>query len=356
MIISFLLPGPSQFPAGGYKMIFEYANRFARIGYRVNIIYAGSLFWQKKSVPYKFSGVLRYIQKLITGYSSNWFEFDDEVKEYLTLSLNYRHVPHSDIYVCSTPFTAMYLNSYPIDNIRKFYFVQGYENWGGVSDNLLRETYRYPFKKIAVSSWLAEIIKKESERCDVVFNGFDFKRFKCYISPSERSVHTVAMVYSPIECKGFKYGYEALKIVHDNCPDLNVKMFGTDAPPEDLPNWINYTKCPDIIKINEIYNSASIFIASSLQEGWGLTVGEAMICGAAVICSDNKGYLEMAKPNVTALVSPVCDSVAMAKNILRLMSDNALRYSLIDNAHKLINEFSLENSFNSLKRAMNIMH
>lgn len=47
MTISFLLPGPSIYPAGGYKVIFEYANRLAQEGYKVNVVYAGSLFWRK---------------------------------------------------------------------------------------------------------------------------------------------------------------------------------------------------------------------------------------------------------------------------------------------------------------------
>lgn len=44
-----------------------------------------------------------------------------------------------------------------------------------------------------------------------------------------------------------------------------------------MPGWIEYYRQPDRDTHNRIYNSSSIYLASSLQKGWGLTVGEAMI-------------------------------------------------------------------------------
>lgn len=42
-----------------------------------------------------------------------------------------------------------------------------------------------------------------------------------------------------------------------------------------MPGWMEYYRQPDRDTHNRIYNSSSIYLASSLQEGWGLTVGEA---------------------------------------------------------------------------------
>ena len=354
MTISFLLPGPSIYPAGGYKVIFEYANRLAQEGYKVNVVYAGSLFWRKKSILFKLSAIARYLQKRWVGFSSDWFSFHPNVQEHLTYSLNYRHVPISDIYICSTPFTAMYMNSYPIKQNSKFYFIQGYENWGGINDDQLKETYRFPCNKIAVSKWLADIVKSEGEDCPVIPNGFDFTQFKCSIPISERPDNIIGIVYSPIQCKGFKYGYEALILAHKQRADLKVIMFGTDLEPENLPKWITYIRCPDTNQINEIYNNISIFVAPSIQEGWGLTVGEAMICGAAVVCSNNKGYLEMSQDGITALVSPVCDSKVMASNILKLMSDSLLRQKIALNGMKNIKQFTIDKSFLLMKKSLGI--
>lgn len=353
--MTFLFPSPCGKPAGGYKVIFEYANRLASDGYKVNIVYAGTVNWQIKTLRFKITAIFRFFQRKITGFSSNWFAFHPNVKEELPFSLSEYLVPTSDIYVCTTPLTAKCLNEYKNEKSQRFYFIQGYENWGGVSDEQLFETYRYKLKKIAVSNWLKEIVNRQEEECELVPNGFDFSLFNCINSIGERNPYKVAMVYSPISCKGFKYGYEALIEAHNIIPQITVEMFGTDIPDFNLPDWIKFVHCPSIERIKEIYNNASIFVASSIQEGWGLTVGEAMICGAAIVCSDNKGYLEMAENEVTALVSPVCESVSLANNILRLVRDNDLRINIAEAGRKKMKQFSIEASYQRFKEALGLI-
>ena len=199
--ITFIFPHPAHEPAGGYKVVYEYANRLVTDGHRVNIVYSGSLFWKKKSLYFKMTNCVRYIQKFIKGYSCRkWFKLDKRVKEHLTLSLNYSHIPKSDIYICTSPYTAMYVKDYPTEN--KYYFIQGYENWGGITDEKLKETYHYPLKKIVVSKWLKRIMDEENEYCDIVQNGFDFNYFKLTTPIKLKDKYKVSMVYSPIEGKG----------------------------------------------------------------------------------------------------------------------------------------------------------
>lgn len=122
---------------------------------------------------------MRYVQRLLQGYSCrNWFALDKRVKEHYVFSLNYRHIPKNDIYVASSPYTAMYLKDYPIDNMRKYYFIQDYENWRDVTDEKLRATYHYPLQKIVISKWLKRIMDEEGVECRLVPNGFDFEYFK----------------------------------------------------------------------------------------------------------------------------------------------------------------------------------
>ena len=351
--ITFIFPHPADGPAGGYKVVYEYANRLVADGYKVNVVYAGSLFWQKKSLYFKLTNCVRYVERLIKGYSArSWFALDKRVKEYFTLSLNYRHIPKSDIYVATSPYTAMYVKDYPTD--RKFYFIQGYENWGNVTDEKLRSTYHYPMMKVAVANWLKEIMDEEGVECRVVPNGFDFNYFR-YSNPIEkRDRYTIAMLYHTAELKGCKYGFEALELVKRRYPQLRVLMFGTTPRPEGLPEWYEYYQRPDRDRHNRIYNEASIFLGTSNIEGWGLTVGEAMICGAAVVCTDNKGYLEMAKHEENALVSPVRDAEALAENVIRLIEDDELRVRLAGNAMEGIRKFSWDGSYARLLEVLGI--
>ena len=291
---------------------------------------------------------------LIKGYGCRkWFNLDKRVKEHLTLSLNYRHVPKSDIYICTSPYTAMYVKDYPTEN--KYYFIQGYENWGAVTDEKLRETYHYPLKKIVISRWLQEIIEnEEKEKCTLIYNGFNFNDFKEDIKISDKNKYRVTMLYHTIELKGAKYGLEALEIVKKGIPQLRANLFGTPTTPAELPDWITYNQQPSKEKLNEIYNKGAIFIGTSNIEGWGLPIGEAMICGAAVACTNNKGYLEMAKDGETALVSPIKDAQALANNIIRLIKDDELRHHIARNGNEFIKQFKWDRSYSKLKETLNI--
>ena len=88
------------------------------------------------------------------------------------------------------------------------------------------------------------------------------------------------------------------------------------------------------------------------MEGWGLTVGEAMRRGQAVVCTDNKGYLEMAKDGYNALVAPVGDALALANNIVRLMTDDDLRCQIAANGLAYIRQFDIEESYRKLKHIL----
>lgn len=352
--ISFIFPGHAHIPCGGNKVINEYANCLVKDGFNVNLVYAGSLFWRKKSLYYKLTNCFRYIERIIKGYTCrNWFNLDSKVKEYYVFSLNYRFVPKSDIYICTSPYTSMYVKDYPTD--KKWYFIQGYENWGNVTDEILRATYHYPLHKIVISNWLKHIIEEESLSCTIIPNGYDIHYFQYDIPVENKDKYNVCMVFYSVGLKDCQLGFSALSIVKEHFPQLKVTMFGVPSIPDNLPDWYIYYQSPDRETQNRIYNEAAIFIGTSQVEGWGLTIGEAMLCGAAVACTDNPGYLEMAHDNVTALVSPVRNSEALASNIIRLIEDDALRYRIAETGHRYIKNFTWDKSYLKLKKELGLI-
>lgn len=353
--ITFFFPGHARTARGGNKVIYEYANRLVSDGYKIHIVYAGSLFWAQKSLRFKLSACVRYVQYLLQGYSARrWFDLDKRVHEHWTFSLNYRHVPKSDVYVCTSPYTAMYLNDYPIETTRKFYFIQDYENWGNVTDEMLRTTYHYPLQNIVISGWLQRIMDEEDVECKLIPNGFDFSYFKMNIPIEQKDKYRITMLNHFMERKGCKYGFEALKKVKRVYPRLRVNLFGTELRPEGLPEWYDYYQSPNREIHNHIYNEAAIFLGTSSVEGWGLTIGEAMICGQAVVCTDIPGYREMVEDEKSALLSPIKDSEGLAKNIIRLIEDDELRYRIARNGHQHIQRFTWEDSYKNLVKAFGL--
>lgn len=104
------------------------------------------------------------------------------------MSLNYRHVPKSDIYVATSPYTAYYLNQYPVETARKFYLIQDREDWGAGLKAILFDTYHYSLHKIVIANWLQRMLREEyKEESVLIPNGFDFTKFSLYIPIEEKN-------------------------------------------------------------------------------------------------------------------------------------------------------------------------
>lgn len=351
--ITFLFPGNGRKPIGGYKVVYEYANRLSKDGYIVHIVYPATVFFRKKPFMQKIRCILKYIYFiLLGGYSGRrWFQLNSPVREHFTWSLNEHSTPKTDYYVATAVETAIYLKEYNIPIQKKLYLIQHYENWS-IPEPLLRETYRFGFKNIAIARWLQKIVEETGAPCYLIQNGFDFNFFQKTIDYPQKDKFLISMLYHSSEWKGCKYGLEALHIVKQKFPQLKVYLFGVpDAP--SLPDWIEYYQQPDRETFNRIYNEAAIYLGPSLSEGWGLTVGEAMICGAAVVCTNNPGYWEMAIDKQTALVAPIKDAESLANNIIYLIENDGERYRIAAAGHQYIQQFTWDIAYKKFVSVLN---
>jgi glycosyltransferase involved in cell wall biosynthesis len=73
-------------------------------------------------------------------------------------------------------------------------------------------------------------------------------------------------------------------------------------------------------------------VATSVKEGWGLTVTEANACGTPVIASNVPGLRDAVKDGETGLLYPFGDVEALAASMLRLLEDASLRDRLSGSA------------------------
>ena len=348
---------PFQYsPVGGFKVVMEYANRLVADGYEVHVVYADATKY-RGAIPGKMKaklllkhllfrlGVLRRSIRL-------WFPLDERVKEHNVYKLDWKYVPKTDLYVCTAVDTAPYLNGYPIDATRKYYFIQDYEKWGR-TDEEVRKTFHYPMQKIVISSWLKDIVEKEEhENCKLVLNGFDTNEYRLTIPVEAKDKFSVSMLNHYDKRKGCATSFAALDIVKQKYPQLQVNIFGTPDRPENLPEWYHYYQSPSKEEHLRINNESAIYVAASIDEGWGLTIGEAMLCGQAVACTDNRGFREMATDGETALLSPVNDAVALAAHIITLIEDDELRHRIAWNGMEFIEHLSIENAYRHFEQAL----
>lgn len=351
MKIVFLYPAVKNIPNGGLKIIFEYANLLDEDGYDVSIVYASYFSSIDKSILRLVKSIVKYLYLRLfrERMRCRWFKLNSGVKEFYVWEHTYDKIPKGDCYIATAVTTAPYLNKYPIQSSSKFYFIQDLETFIHHDEEFIKQTYRYPITKIAVSRWLKDIINAEGQDCYVVPNGFDFNEY-CLLKPiKERNKYNISMLYHIRDAKDSKLGLKALKIVKDEIPMVTVSLFGVHDSPSNLPTWVKYYKNPSHEEHLRINNEAAIYIGTSKKEGWGLTIGEAMMCGQAVACTDNYGYKEMAINGRNALISPVGDEKELANNIIKLIIDDELRMRIAQNGLEDIRQFDKRISYTKFK-------
>lgn len=89
---------------------------------------------------------------------------------------------------------------------------------------------------------------------------------------------------------------------------------------------------PDLLAIMDV------FVLPSHREGMPRTILEAMAAGKPVVATNIRGCREEVVDEVTGLLVPVCDSDALAKAILRILSNEELAHRIGEAGRKRVQE------------------
>ena len=356
-IITFILPRTGEEPIGGFKVVYEYANRLAKDGYHINIVYGITSRPVSNLViryGYYFCRWFRWLKyKLFCSYKpDSWFVTDNRINHLLRYRLNKASMPNTTYLFATSWSTAYWVDLYnEIPSNQKYYLLQSFEDWNGDKDFVI-STWKMQMNKIVIAPWLQEIADNLNEKSFFIENGFDQKKFYLTIPIEKKDKYAVTMLWHDHPLKSCNVGLKALNLVKKKYPQFRARFFGVPDKPKDLPEWIEYTQTPSPQKHLEIYNSSSIFLGPSSKEGFCLTPPEAMLCGCAIVCTDIGGYTVVAKEGQTALLAKVGDYNKLAENIIRLIEDDDLRYKLAYNGLNLIKEYTWDNAYKKLKEAI----
>lgn len=351
MIIQFVLDGISRLPCGGFKIVFEYANRLAERGYYVRILFDVEHVGQ---THFKF---LPPLLRLILGkyavlYYPRWFHLSKQVKKIPISSINDSEVPDADVIVATAVGTADPVFKLSQCKGNKLYLIQDYETWNNWTDEMVRKTYQLGMKNIVITHWLKKIVYDSGSESVLIPNGLDFHIFYITVPIQERNPHTISMLYHLGEHKGSVYGIQALKILKGKYPDLEVTLFGVPKRPERLPSWIHYVRRATEKQLNDIYNHSAVYLCPSIKEGFGLTGAEAMACGCAYVASDYGGVHEYTEEGRNVLLSMPKDVNGLVDHISYLFDDNNRRIQLAEQGHQDIQKLNWDKSVDLLEQVI----
>lgn len=281
----------------------------------------------------------------------SWFHVARDVKILWVPRLSQHHIPDADAVIATSWDTAEWVASYSHSKGRKFYLIQHLETWGGSEARVL-STWHLPMQKIVIARWLEGIAKSMDETATYIPNGLDFDSFGREVDPLDRNQSRVMMLYHSFNWKGSADGLAALQLARDLVPSIEVDLFGIPPAPKDLPPWIRYHRNPAQLELRRLYNQASIFVAPSWSEGWGLPACESLQCGCALIATDIGGHREFCIDGRTALLSPPKDTRAMANNIVTLLQDQEKRVCLACAGNEHIRQFTWNRATDAFERVL----
>lgn len=350
MRVTFLLPRYGWRPSGGFSVVYTYAGLLVDRGHEVHVVHPRRLpagGWPEPAT--RFARVRHRagrVRDRLLRPSLRWAQPDPRVHMRYVPDLTEAHVPAADAVIATWWSTAETALRLPDSRGERYHLIQGYEVWGGTPERV-HAAWRAPLRKIVISGWLfrrAMEIGVPESMMTVIHNAVAHDVFRL-LQPIEDRPPSVAMLYSSPSYKGGDIGIEMLRRVKVRVPDLRATLFGVEAAPRGLPDWVTYIRRATPAQLTaDVYNRSAIYLCPSLSEGWHLPPAEAMACGCALVSSDIGGVADYAVDGETALLYPPGDVAAGADRLVELLRDEVMRLELSRRGGEKIAEFSWERS------------
>lgn len=335
MRINFVLPRTVNRPMGGYKVVFQYAQKMRSLGndvhiyfmvnfHRLEINYIKRIFWG----IVKFEKYRRIDWFGLKGIKLHFEQSIDDIKNI------------KDGCIIATHWsTAMPV--FKSKCKKKFYFIQGYEIFDPkATQDELDFTWKLPMKKIVVSKWLYQksVELQVSDKTALVPNFIDTNEFPLNRKNEKRN--SVSFLWHSNPDKQAEMGIRIAHNLKKKYPKLSIIMFGADIRVNDPE--IKIVNNATVEQLNMIYRDSIVYFMPSAHEGWGLTGMEAMACGAAVAAIDNGGIWEYADTNTAEIVDN--DITLLEKAICKLLDDDVLRQEKCRKAMERVSKMTLDNA------------
>lgn len=344
MDITFLVPFKGI--AGGLRVVTCYGNALIRRGHRVTVVYP------KRDLPPR-EKLRRKLRRIVYRETDHLDAFRGNLLEVPAMTPAF--IPEADAIIATAFQTAQTAAGLSARCGKKFYLIQGYEKVFAKSGEEVDATFRLPFQKIVISTWLKTLVEEISGETDipVIPNGRDF-----FLSTfdGEGLVRTsdVGLLYSSVPLKRTDVAIEALGILRKKHPGIKIVMFGSDHPDRvKYPNFpfheVRFQRTPSQETIRRIYLDTNVWMTASSTEGFCLPALEAISLGCPIVSADNQGIRDIITDGVEGYIVNVGDPEALADRVSRILSDPQLRTRMSVAALRRADDFSWERSADMLE-------
>ena len=233
------------------------------------------------------------------------------------------------------------------------------ELYGGITKFLMKHCYRKAERIVAISQGikkdLVENFNLPEEKIDVIYNPVDIAEIETL--SVEETQHPWFKSGLPIiisvgrltRQKGYPSLINVFSRVRKSLP-CRLLIIGTGEEKENLVNMVNALGLNDDVEFLGFQRNpfkymarSSLFVLSSLYEGFGNVIVEAMALGLPVISTDcPSGPSEIIEHGKSGILVPPEDEGALEQAILNLLTNDGLRSQLSHEARIRAQYFALD--------------
>jgi glycosyltransferase involved in cell wall biosynthesis len=327
--ITFVLPGISKRPTGGFKVSYQYANALAAKGHRVTVVHPFTLDRHPALLDSAKYVRRRWHHARHRAPYLDWFQFDKEVRVKLVPVLRGFLMPAADVTVLTAWETAEQLTPRSPRRLGALaqivYDVEFWRTKPELRERMGRALARSEVRQIATSSAVVEMLAEVGRApYALVTAGLEEGDFDVD-EPVPTRGRVVGFAFRHGATKDVETAFTAARLIQRAAPDVVVQCFGQDG---NVPDGVTILGRLSHEELRRFYNRCAVFMLTSRYEGWGLPAAEAMACGAAVVSTRNRGTEDFLHHEQNGLLTPVRDPEAVASCVLRRLDNDVERVRL----------------------------
>ncbi|MBA7489499.1 D-inositol-3-phosphate glycosyltransferase [subsurface metagenome] len=193
----------------------------------------------------------------------------------------------------------------------------------------------------------------EKDRLKLIYSGVDTKKCRSISVPKEKRP-TICCVSRLVEYKKVDILIRAVSSIKNHIENIQCKIIGIGPEFEKLEglvkklnlennvNFLGFIRSHhDVLKT---IKKSHIFCLSSIVEGFGLVVIEAMACATPFVCSNIPALKEVTRNGMGGLLFERENPDDLAKRILHLLEDDHLYRKCIHEGLKLAQKYDWSNT------------
>ena len=156
---------------------------------------------------------------------------------------------------------------------------------------------------------------------------------------------------------------DAFGIISKPFPNAHLALVGDGELKGKILEKIDQLKLNDRIHLTgnknnpwSVYHSMDLFIMSSIYEGLGRSITEALSCGVPVVCTDVEGVPEIVRDNITGILVRPKDSNKLADAIIRTLNDMETAKKMAEEGRRFVNDnFDVNKMVNDIDSLYNTL-